>query len=377
MTELAEDFTERLLLDHTKIAWHLDRVKAWERGERIAPITIDMSLNQSCQAKCSFCYMQVQKQTRYEKITVPIALQFIEDCAEIGVKGVSLVSDGESTLSKAYVPMIQRGAELGVSMASGTNAERLDRETLEKVMPHLTYLRVNFSGGTRERYCEIMGVEPGFYDRVCGNIRTMMEIKRRDSLPVTVGTQMVLMPQDADQILPFARLSVEMGVDYGIVKHTSDSELGELGVDYSKYEAIYPLLREAESLSTDQTKIIVKWNKIKAGNKRSYRQCLGPPFILQLSGSGLAAPCGQLFNERYREEWHIGNICETRLRDIVKSDRYWDVISRLRSPGFNPQTDCGSLCLAHLTNVALDNHQRGLEILQQPAGPAPAHVNFI
>lgn len=367
---------DELLLDSSKISWHLDRVRAWERGERIAPITIDMALNQSCQAKCSFCYMQLQKQERYEKITVPIALQFIEDCAEIGVRGVSLVSDGESTLSKAYVPIIQRGHELGISMASGTNAERLDRETLEQVLPCLTYLRVNFSGGTRERYCEIMGVEPAFYDRVCENIRTMVEIKERDKLPVTIGTQMVLMPQDADQILPFARLTLEMGVDYGVVKHTSDSELGELGVDYSRYESLFPLLKEAETMTTDRTKIVVKWNKIKAGNRRSYTQCWGPPFILQLSGSGLIAPCGQLFNARYRD-WHIGNICETRMRDIVKSDRYWEIMKRLHSPGFNPQTDCGSLCLSHLTNVALDRHVRGLEILQEPTGPQPAHVDFI
>ena len=31
----------------TKIGWHLDRVRAWERGERIAPITIDMALTRN------------------------------------------------------------------------------------------------------------------------------------------------------------------------------------------------------------------------------------------------------------------------------------------------------------------------------------------
>jgi hypothetical protein len=40
------DHTE-LILDGTKLAWHLDRVRAWERGERIAPITIDMALTRA------------------------------------------------------------------------------------------------------------------------------------------------------------------------------------------------------------------------------------------------------------------------------------------------------------------------------------------
>ena len=46
MSGLAEH--TRLILDGTKIAWHLDRVAQWERGERIAPITIDMALTRAC-----------------------------------------------------------------------------------------------------------------------------------------------------------------------------------------------------------------------------------------------------------------------------------------------------------------------------------------
>ena len=40
MSEFAKDHQD-LILDGTKLAWHLDRVKKWQRGERIAPITID------------------------------------------------------------------------------------------------------------------------------------------------------------------------------------------------------------------------------------------------------------------------------------------------------------------------------------------------
>ena len=48
------DHTE-LILDGTKLQWHLDRVEAWERGERIAPITIDMALTRACNYGCNFC----------------------------------------------------------------------------------------------------------------------------------------------------------------------------------------------------------------------------------------------------------------------------------------------------------------------------------
>lgn len=376
MNDTAEELTNKLILDGTKIQWHLERVQAWERGERIAPITIDMSLNQKCNYSCGFCYMQLQKQERNERITTEIALQFIEDCAEIGVKGVSLVSDGESTLSPAYAPMIKRGAELGISMASGTNAYIFTPEKLEEVLPHLTYLRVNFSAGTRDRYAEIMGTKPESFDRVCENIRTMMAIKRRDKLPVTIGMQMVLMPQDADQIIPLAKLGKELRPDYCVIKHCSDDETGSLGVDYDKYPSFYDKLSEAETYSDAEYAVVIKWNKIKAKGTRPYSRCYGPPFILQISGSGLCAPCGMLFNDKYRR-FHIGNIVEERFKDIVKSDKYWEIVNYLASPEFDAKTMCGTLCLQHMTNIALDKHKEGTIPLVAPSGPPPAHINFI
>ena len=53
-----------LILDGTKINWHLDRVKQWENGERIAPITIDMALTRACNYSCGFCYAMFQENDR-------------------------------------------------------------------------------------------------------------------------------------------------------------------------------------------------------------------------------------------------------------------------------------------------------------------------
>ena len=39
---------------------------------------------------------------------------------------------------------------------------------------------------------------------------------------------MVLMPEFKDEIIPFAKLAAELGVDYGVIKHCSDDEFGTL-----------------------------------------------------------------------------------------------------------------------------------------------------
>ncbi len=370
MTEHTE-----LILDGTKIAWHTDRIRAWERGERIAPITIDMALTRACNFACHYCYAMLQENDR-KVINQRVIYDFLEDCAEIGVKGISLVSDGESTISPAFVDAIRRGSELGISMACGTNGFVLNERKLEEVLPHLTYLRINISAGERERYAQIMGVKEHWFDRVCDNIRQMVAIKRRDGLAVTIGLQMVLMPQYRDQIMPLARLGKELRPDYLVIKHCSDDEDGTLGVDYKGYAKLYDTLHEAEALSDDEYKVVVKWSKIEAGDKRSYQRCYGAPFMLQISGSGLVAPCGMLFNERYKK-FHIGNICDERFKDIWSSDRYWEVMNYLAGPDFNAQTMCGTLCLQHKVNEALDAHAKGQIALRPPAGAIPQHINFV
>lgn len=366
---------QQLILDGTKIQWHTDRLAAWERGEHIAPITIDMALTRKCDASCSFCYAMLQENDRHE-ITQEVIDAFLQDSARMGVRGISLVSDGESLLSPLYVQTIRRGAELGISMASGTNGRLFTRDKLSAVLPSLTYLRINFSAGTRERYAEIMGFKPEVYEQVCQNIRDAVAIKGRLNLPVTIGMQMVLMPTMGDQILPFAQLAVDLGVDYAIVKHCSDDEYGHLGIDYSKYKELYPLLREAEALSTKQTQVVVKWSKIGDEGRRNYSRCYGPPFLIQISGSGLVAPCGMMFNDRYAK-FHIGNICEERWWDIWQSARYWEVMDYLASDNFDARSMCGALCLQHMVNQALDGHVQGLVQITPAAGPEPLHLNFV
>jgi len=371
---------EELILDGTKVQYYQDKVEAWERGERISPITIDMSLypRNRCNFDCGYCYSEKAGQhNKGPGIDRRVITEFLEDAAEIGVKGISFVSDGESSHHPDFAYAIKLGHDLGLDMAVGSNALVVGRAMAEQIIPYLTYFRVNISAGEAKRFGEIMGVKAAWLERVCQNIRDMVDVKRVRGSSCTIGTQMVLMPEYADQIIPLAQLSLDLGVDYLILKHTSDDEFGHIGVDYDGYEALYPLLRKAEAMSTDRTQISVKWNKI--GNKgiRSYSRCYGPPFILQLSGTGLVAPCGMLFNQRYKDKFHIGNIAETRFKEIWQSERYWEVVALLASPAFDAKTMCGSLCLQDLTNRALDAHMKGEKRIETPAGPPPEHLSFI
>ncbi|MDD2773171.1 MAG: radical SAM protein [Elusimicrobiales bacterium] len=364
-----------IILDEHKLAWHRGRVEAWLRGERIAPITIDCALTRSCGYRCVYCYGQLQSNDE-KRMTRDVIFRFLDDAAEIGVKAVSFVSDGESTCSPHLYDAVRRGRENGLDMALGTNGYLLRTDKLEETLPRLTYLRFNISAGEPEAYRKIMGAPDDAFAKVTALIRLCVKIKQKNKLPVTIGLQMVLLPQFAGQIMPLAKLGKQLGADYLVIKHCSDDEFGSLGVDYSRYPQLEAQLREAEALSTPEYLVRAKWSKIMSGGRRCYSKCFGPPFIIQLSGSGLVAPCGMLFNSRY-SKYHIGNIADTSFKELWQSARYWEVMRLISSGDFDARTMCGTLCLQHKVNEYLWSLKELAEPLAAPSGKPPEHINFI
>lgn len=371
-----------LILDSHKLRHHTDRVEAWEAGERIAPVSVDMALTRACGSSCVFCYAMMQESQTREKITIGHALRLADDFKEIGVRSVSLVSDGESTLSPAYALFIQYATGLGIDVANATNGWEWEPEKIDQVLPHLTWVRFTVPAGLPESYVSLMyHKKPAkdylrVFDRAMNHIKYAVELKRKNGLKVTLGIQMVLMPHLGKEILPFAQLGLDLGVDYAVIKHCSDDETHSLGIDYSRYQALYDLLNQAERMSTEQTKVIVKWDKIRDGDNMPYQRFYGPPFLLQISGSGLVAPSGMFFNARY-SKLHIGNFTEERFIDIWRSERYWRAMAYLSSPAFNARTMMGTLPIQHYISVALDRHVKGIERIRPATGPKPLHVNFL
>jgi len=374
MSTALPDFVSQLILDGTKVGWYPERVRAWDAGEKIAPITMDVAWTRQCNAACTFCYAQLQASEAHTPISLQHAKDFLSDAASIGVKGVSLISDGESTVVPWYEESIEHGARVGLQLGVGTNGVRLKRRVLERILPHLSYLRFNFSAGELGRYKQIMGLKERDYHAVIQNVRDAMELKRKHGYPVTVNMQMVTMPEFHDQILPLAKLASEIGPDYLIYKHCADNVEGMLGVDYTKYDALAATFREAEAMTRPGFRVVVKWSRLEDEGKRTYQQCYGPPFVLQMSGNGLIAPCGFLFNEKYKK-FHIGNITKDRFADIWASPRYWEVVRYLASPEFNAQQHCGPNCLQHNTNTWLDQWKKGKVTF--PLTPMPAHSGFL
>ena len=377
MNDQTAELNASLIIDGTKIGWYQSRVEAWHRGERVAPITMDVAWTRRCNAACDFCAAKTQASASPSTdIPRDVAFGFLEDAAEIGVRGISLISDGESTLVDYYAESIEYAAKLGIKIGIGTNGIALDRELLERILPHVTYLRFNFSAGERKRYAEIMGVKEPLYDKVIENIGHALDIVKSGRAETNVNMNLVCDPKDADQLLPFARLAKDLGVHYAVIKHCATDDDGVLQINYDDYAGLGDLMRECEALSAPDGsfRVVAKWNRLGDNAKRQYHKCYGPQFILQMSGNGLVAPCGPYFNEKLKA-FHIGNVQRTRFKDIFYSDRYQEVMGYLGSEHFDPSERCPPNCLQHLSNQWLWDWKAGRKSF--PITPMPAHPEFI
>ena len=160
-----------------------------------------------------------------------------------------------------------------------------------------------------EGYEKIHGVNA--WDRVKANIESCVKLKELHGYKCTIGLQMVLVPQCADQIISEAQFAIESGVDYMVVKQFSDpgdDRMVQFELDWYDNPSIQEELKKAEAMSTDRTKIVPKWQTIKRKGKREYDHCVDCALLFQVSGNSKCYPCGHLFN---REEYCYGDLIVT------------------------------------------------------------------
>ena len=359
----------RYRMDGHKLYWHLDRVQAWHRGERIAPLHIDVGLSKGCNIKCHYCFgaMQGNLYKKGRDIFFPREplLQYMRDAGEAGVRSMALIGEAEPLLNPHVYEAIDTGKQAGVDMALGTNGVLYDTGRAgEKALEQLTWIRFNISAASRQSYARLHGSRD--FDLFLQKVKFCVRTKARKNLPVTIGFQMVLTPQDVTEVLPLTTLAKDLGVEYLEIKHCGDTVQNDLGIYQvlDCYDDFTQVLRQAEAQSSDDYKVIVKWNNISQKGQRSYDCCLGAPFLLYSSGDGKLYTCGLFFN--YREaEFRLGDLTRQSFLDIVNSEKYWQIIQRIRS-NVKVHEECYASCKTNAINAFLFQ-------LKNP----PRHINFI
>jgi len=147
-------------------------------------------------------------------------------------------------------------------MALGTNGVLFDTGRDGQIaLEHLTWLRFNISAASRGSY-QLLHDSPDF-DILIEKIKFCIATKQKNNLSVTIGFQMVLTPQDINEVLPLVRLAKKLGVDYLEIKHCGDTVNNDLGIfnKLGMYDQFKEILLQAEQESIDSFKVVCQMGK--------------------------------------------------------------------------------------------------------------------
>jgi len=352
---------DKWLMDSNKLLWHPDRLKDFQDGKRIMPILIDIGIHKGCNIKCVYCYGI--KQTRgMAYIPEDRLLMMAEDAKEVGIKAIAIIGDGEPLMNKGLYPFVKKLKRLKIDCGVATNGLLLDFDKLTTLTSSCTWLRFNISGV--DKYEKIMGAPLGSFKRFEVIIKDAVYYKSK----CTIGLQAVLIPDGFSEIIHLTEKAIEWGVDYLVIKQFSDGGEGmPMHFDMDDYDKATKDLKIAESMTTDKTQIIVKWEAMKdsrnitKNKKWEFDRCLDLPFLFQISGDGGCYPCGFLFGNK---DYCYGNIKEERLIDILYSKKYWDIIKTIA------KTPLDKLCKGQCRHCKINKFI--WDYLHKPE-----HINFI
>jgi MoaA/NifB/PqqE/SkfB family radical SAM enzyme len=212
-----------LQLDGSKIQHHPEALNKWRHGETVYPLLVEISPTNVCNHGCLFCaydYIDGRSsqaapdKTKRGFIDAGRLKEVISELHDVGTKSLFYSGEGEPLLHKGLPEIISHAGALGLDQALNTNGSALTGSVIERILPHLSWLRFSVNGVSDADYAFNHRTSPGQFKLVSDNIRAAAEFKRKRDLPITLGIQCVHMGQSPEEIFELARRFKELGGGY-------------------------------------------------------------------------------------------------------------------------------------------------------------------
>jgi cyclic pyranopterin phosphate synthase len=346
-------------VDSHKLVYHPERVADWLKTGDCFPIYVEIGLTNRCNHRCIFCALDWFDKKPID-INTDVMKRALHEMAECGVRSVMFAGEGEPLMHKEIDEIVTYAKRQSLDVAITTNGALFDREKLENILPSLSWIRFSVDAGTSETHKKIHRGGSKDFDKVLTNIREAVAIKKRDHLPVVVGVQFLLIPDNLDDLVPFIEHFKEIGVDNVQIKPYSQHPLSKnhYVIEYSQYQGIEDTIRKFES---PEFQVIFRSQTAqRLMEKRDYDECYGMPFFTLIEADGSIIPCMMFYKN---PEFCFGNLYENSFADIWTSEKRKHILRQLTK---NTIEHCRHGCRLDAIN----------RYLSQLKNPHP-HVNFI
>lgn len=351
---------EDIRMDSHKLIYHPETVSQWLKGENIYPIEMEVGLTNACNHRCIFCAVDY---TGYkpDRINSGVLIDNLEKLALRGMKSIIYAGEGEPLLHQEAPDIINKTKGFKIDVAMSTNGVLLTPEVSKECLKSLTWIRFSIAGITDTTYDKIQRGRQGDLSKVLSNMEEAVKVKREQHLNTTLGVQLLLLPDNKNEIIQMGKELKKIGVDYFTIKPFSQHPQSKniLQVDYKE---LISLEKEINELQSDRYKVYFRVHSMqKLDCKRSYQHCWALPFMVYMDAKGNIWPCIVFMG---KEAWKYGNINESSFVEIWEGNQRKKVVDYFMN--MDLEQNCRELC-------RLDEMNRYLNELKYPG----EHVNFI
>jgi len=290
-----------------------DRVQALRDGTVAPPVHVQLILSDLCNQNCKFCcfrdesspglrgmFADGENHNPNRMLAFDKVIDILDDCAEMGVKGIELTGGGEPTIHRQFAQVIEAINARGLKWGLITNGVRMQD------LSTASWVRVSLDSATAETYAAVRQVEPEHFARSLETIKrwktnvsfvvtsqNWREIHAAAVLAKSLGAQSFrVRPQDDRGIELF---SAEM-IEHIRAAEKSVTALAEQGfdVDYRFDTEFDSMLHGAQDYDRCAYQFFKTWI---GADENLYRCC-----ILAYSPRGLIASIkGRRFKDVWRE----------------------------------------------------------------------------
>lgn len=150
-------------------------------------------------------FSQGSRRNPQRMIPTSKAREIIDDCAELGVRGLQFTGGGEPTMHPDHLELFARAQRHGISTALVTNGVNLDPE--HPAVRAMSWVRVSVDSGTPQTYASTRGVSAKHWSKVWEHVAALAS-----NCSGTVSVGFVMTPANFRELPAAAELARASGV---------------------------------------------------------------------------------------------------------------------------------------------------------------------
>lgn len=348
----------------SKLFAHLDTLAAIKRGERPAPVNVELFLSNRCGHGCNWCHYAFTH-TRGPlagKVARPagamasgdlmpfdLAYSILSQLKEAGVKSVTLSGGGEPTLSPDFERVVLCAVTKKLDLGIYTHGGNIDRERAAIMKEACAWVYVSLDECTPEAFKASKGVNR--FDAVLNGIRNLVAANG----VADIGLGFLLHKNNFHQVREMVALGRSLGVGYVQFRPTilyAQDAPGEMAED-AKW--ISWAVGHLNAYAGDSFVIadIDRFRQYQNWQGHGYAICYGAAVQTAISPNGMVWRCT---NKTERPDALLGDLSK---------ESFAEVWARSGGP-CGVDATCRVMCRQHIANQQL-----------QPMMAEQPHANFI